>query len=780
MTVAVAQAAVPSVTNVSVVAEPGDAAPGNADKTVSDPTIVTGASNPAPAITSLSPASAIVGGPAFSLTVNGSGFVSTSTVNFNNVAKVTTFVSATQLTASILATDIASTGTPPVTVISPTPGGGTSNSVTFNVNNPAPTVTSIAPTSAVLGSGAFTMTVNGTGFLASSVVDFNGTARTTTFVSSTQLTAAMLAGDVNTAGTFPITVVNPTPGGGTSAGVNFTVNNPAPVITSLSPTGVVSGSGALTLTVNGTGFIASSTVNFNGTSRVTTFVSSTQLTAAILAADVASAGTPPVTVVNLTPGGGTSNAINFNISAAPNPVPTLTSISPTTVSAGTGALTLTVNGTNFVSNSVVQWNGGARTTTFVSATKLMAAITAADVQTSNDDSVSVSNPAPGGGVSSSLTFFVSTPVGVLTSLSPSSAAAGGAAFTLTVNGSNFLNTAVVQWNGGNRATTFVSANQLTAAITAADIATAGTATVQVFIPTVDFGGANAIRRQGVPSGTVSNSLTFTIVQPNPVPTLTAISPTSIGAGGSGFTMTLTGTNFVSTSVAQVKGSARVTTFVSATSLTAAITAADIATGGTAAITVFTPTPGGGTTAAINLTITDFSVTPTPTTQTVAAGSPTTFTINTATVGGAFANNITFTASGFPTGAGATFSPTSVAPGSSTTMTVTTTARGLAETMRTPFNPGGPNRPLWLIAVVLALALTSLGFAKLGRRSIRRLIPIGAFALLLISAGYLSGCAGSGFPKVGSNLGTPAGTYTITVTGTSGTDVHSTTVTLVVQ
>ena len=1055
ITVSVAQAAVPSVTNVTTVSEPGDAAPGNANKTFSDPTIVNGAANPTPAITSLSPASAIVGGPAFTLTVNGSGFVSTSTVSFNNVAKVTTFVSATQLTASILATDIASTGTPPVTVTSPTPGGGTSNSVTFNVNNPAPAITSIAPTSAILGSGAFTITVNGTGFLASSVVDFNGTARTTTFVSATQLTAAILAGDVNTAGTFPITVVNPTPGGGTSAGVNFTVNNPAPVITSLSPAGVVSGSGALTLTVNGTGFIASSTVNFNGTARVTTFVSSTQLTAAILAGDVASAGTPPVTVVNLTPGGGTSNAVNFNISAAPNPVPTITtispttalaggagftltvtgtnfvstsvvnfngsarattfvsatvlnaaitatdiattgtpsitvfnpapgggtstgatltvnnpaptlatlsptgttvstgaftltvtgtgfvsnsvvnfngaakvttfvsatqltaailasdittvstppvtvtnptpgggtsnainfniaaapnpvptvttlspnsvvagsagftltvtgtnfvststvnfggaartttfvsatqvtalilasdvatpgstpgvtvtnpapgggtsnsvtftvnnpfptttSISPTTTSAGTGAFTLTVNGTNFVSNSVVQWNGSARVTTFVSAARLTAAITAADVQTANDISVTVLNPAPGGGISNSQTFFVSTPVGVLTTLSPSSAFAGGAAFTLTVNGSNFLNTAIVQWNGGNRTTTFVSANQLTAAITAADIATVGSVTVQVFIPTVDFGGANSIRRQGGPPGTLSNSLTFTINPPNPVPTLTAISPNIISAGGAGFTMTLMGTNFVSSSVAQVKGSARVTTFVSATSLTAAITAADIATSGTAAITVMTPTPGGGTTAAINLTITDFSVTPTPTTQTVAAGSPTTYTINTATVGGAFANTVTFTASGFPTGAAGTFSPTSVAPGSSTTMTVTTTARGLAETMRTPFNnPGGPNQPLWLIAVVLALALTSLGFAKLGRRSVRRLIPIGAFVLLLISAGYLSGCAGSGFPKVGSNLGTPAGTYAITVTGTSGADVHSTTVTLVVQ
>jgi hypothetical protein len=94
------------------------------------------------------------------------------------------------------------------------------------------------------------------------------------------------------------------------------------------------------------------------------------------------------------------------------------------------------------------------------------------------------------------------------------------------------------------------------------------------------------------------------------------------------------------------------------------------------------------------------------------------------------------------------------------------------------------RTQWLLGFVMLLALATAGAAKFARQpprqSLRRLIPIGAFALLLISVGYISGCSGGGFPRVGSNTGTPAGTYTITVTGTSGTDVHSTTVTLVVQ
>jgi hypothetical protein len=74
------------------------------------------------------------------------------------------------------------------------------------------------------------------------------------------------------------------------------------------------------------------------------------------------------------------------------------------------------------------------------------------------------------------------PAPAVSSLSPAATMAGGAGFTLTVNGSSFTNASVVRWNGSNRATTFLSATQLQAAIAAADIAAVGTAQVSVFTP----------------------------------------------------------------------------------------------------------------------------------------------------------------------------------------------------------------------------------------------------------------------------------------------------------
>jgi hypothetical protein len=99
--------------------------------------------------------------------------------------------------------------------------------------------------------------------------------------------------------------------GGFGTVFKLTVQASAPTITSISPTGAIAGGAAFTLTVNGTNFVSGSTVSFNGNARATTFVSATQLTAFILASDIATAGTFNVTVTN--PGGGTSSFVGFTV-----------------------------------------------------------------------------------------------------------------------------------------------------------------------------------------------------------------------------------------------------------------------------------------------------------------------------------------------------------------------------------------------------------------------------------------------------------------------------------
>ncbi len=185
------------------------------------------ADNPAPTLSSIAPASANAGGSSFTLTANGSNFINGSTINWNGTALTTTFVNATQLTATIPAANITSAGTADVTVFTPTPGGGSSTSQTFTINvatNPVPSLTSISPSSATAGGTSFTLTANGSNFSNGSVINWNGAALTTTFVSATQLTATVPSVNIATAGSASVTVFTPTPGGGTSSSVLFTIN----------------------------------------------------------------------------------------------------------------------------------------------------------------------------------------------------------------------------------------------------------------------------------------------------------------------------------------------------------------------------------------------------------------------------------------------------------------------------------------------------------------------------------------------------------------------------
>lgn len=195
--------------------------------------------------------------------------------------------------------------------------GGGGGGGTPTPQNPQPSVTSISPTSANAGDGAFTLTVNGSSFISSSVVRWNGANRATNFVSATQLTASIPATDVASAGSASVTVFNPSPGGGTSGAVTFSITTGVPILTSLSPSAAPAGTPDFTMTVSGSGFANTSVVLWNGTPRATTFVTNTQLDAQIPASDVASTGTAQVTVETPPPGGGTSGPLPFQIISAP-------------------------------------------------------------------------------------------------------------------------------------------------------------------------------------------------------------------------------------------------------------------------------------------------------------------------------------------------------------------------------------------------------------------------------------------------------------------------------
>src|SRR5207237_52192 len=134
---------------------------------------------------------------------------------------------------------------------------------------------------------------------------------------SVNTSTGLISGTPTTAGTYSVTISATNAGGTGSATLTLTINNPVPTITSISPTSATVGSAEFTLTVNGTNFVSTSTVNWNGAPLATSFVSATQLTATVPASLVATAGTASITVANPSPGGGTSNAQTFTIANTP-------------------------------------------------------------------------------------------------------------------------------------------------------------------------------------------------------------------------------------------------------------------------------------------------------------------------------------------------------------------------------------------------------------------------------------------------------------------------------
>jgi sugar lactone lactonase YvrE len=91
--------------------------------------------NPVPTLTGISPAFISAGGPAFTMTLSGSGFTPASTVYWGTFALQTQFGSVTSLTAQVPVSDITTPGTTPITVGTPSPGGGVSGALQFEVDS---------------------------------------------------------------------------------------------------------------------------------------------------------------------------------------------------------------------------------------------------------------------------------------------------------------------------------------------------------------------------------------------------------------------------------------------------------------------------------------------------------------------------------------------------------------------------------------------------------------------------------------------------------------------
>jgi uncharacterized protein (DUF1800 family) len=449
----------------------------------------------------------------------------------------------------------------------------------ITLNNPVPQLTSVTPIS--IAQGAFLITLDGLHFAPGAVAYMGTTVLTTAYVSSTQLTAAGTATSAQ-AGTQTITVHNPDPGASISAGLNIVVKGGVAVAVTPATATVRAGNqqaftatvtGALnpsvTWTVNGVagGNSTIGTIAANGTytSPLTLPTPNTVTVTATSVEDPTRSGSATVTLQNA--------------------IPVISSVTPTTYTAST-QFVMTVNGTGFTPGSIVNLGAVGLSTTYIAPTQLVAVGTPTLAQVGTVP-VTVVNPDPGSSTSTPFNVQVVGPNSNITvTVSPKTATLGAGnvqQFQATVTGSIDLG---VTWsvNGVNYGNSTVGRIDYWGNYTAPDnILGLGSVTVRA------TSNANPAK---------SDSATVTLI--NPVPTLTSITPATLGLGS--FQITLNGTGFVSTSAATFGGQPMQVTYVTPTMITAIGNASNTQVG-TVSVTVTNPAPGGGTSNGLNVTVT---------------------------------------------------------------------------------------------------------------------------------------------------------------------------------
>src|SRR5712664_59628 len=418
-----------------------------------------------------------------SVTANASDNVAVASVQFKvDGANTGAAISAAPYSYALDTTTLADGNHILTAVATDTSGNSTTSvGVAVKVNNaaPAPSITSLSPTSGLVGNSVTISGANLGATQGTSTVTFSGVAATATSWSATSVVVLVPAGA--TTGSVVVTV-----GGVASNGVSFTVTVPAPSITSLNPTSGLIGT---SVTITGANFGATqgtSTVKFNGITATPTSWSATSVVVLVPAG--ATTGNVVVTV-----GGVASNGMSYTVTT---PAPSITSLNPASGLIGTS---VTITGANFGATqgtSTVTFNGIAATATSWSATSIAASVPAG--ATSGNVVVTVGSVASNG-----VSFMVTIPAPSVTSLNPTSGAAGTA---VTISGANFGTTqgaSAVRFNGTAGTPTTWSATSVVVPVPAG----ATTGNVIVTVGGVASNGVNFTVPSSSPMGPLKQSTT---------------------------------------------------------------------------------------------------------------------------------------------------------------------------------------------------------------------------------------------------------------------------------